>query len=247
MKKIAILALLLSIGVQLYAQNIGHIQYKQTLKLDFQMEMPEGIDLSGMLPENQVFYKDLFFDQDQSLYKDAKENESIDTKMENEDGSIKIMIQTDETEEILFTDLNAQKSIHQQGFMGKYFLIEETLTKSKWKLTGEKIMYLDYECHKAISTNDEGETIAWFTPSIAVQHGPNGYNQLPGMILMLSTPNQTLEIMATKVTLDEAYEEKISAPTKGEKMNKEEFEKIIVEKTKEMQDMYGGKGVIIRN
>ncbi len=108
-------------------------------------------------------------------------------------------------------------------------------------------MYLGYECQKATSSSEEGETVAWFTPEIPVQHGPSSYNQLPGAILMLSTPEQKMEIMATEVILDESHQKEIKAPTKGKKVTNEEFEKIIEEKTKEMEEMYGGQGIIIRN
>ena len=160
---------------------------------------------------------------------------------------MQIKFETTNEEDILFTDLKEKKSVHKRDLMGKAFLVEDIIKKTKWKLTGEKLKYLGYECQKAISTDGEKEIIAWFTPQIPVQHGPSSFNQLPGMVLMITTADQSMEIKATEIVLGSEFSEDIKMPTKGKKVSNEEFIEISEEKMKEMQEMMGGEGFIIKN
>lgn len=239
------------------AQTSGLIKYTETMKMDFSvMEgLPEGIDLSELLPESTSLNKELYFDGNQAVYIDSKSNESQNVEFESEDGSMKMEFDFGgDHEEIYYTDQESKMITHQTGFMGKDFIIETPIEKSKWKLTGEKVKYLEYECHKAEmlipgASEDEEEkrVVAWFAPAIPVQLGPSGFSQLPGAILMVSVDGDKHEIMATSVDLSIEPSEKIKLPTKGEKVTKEEFEKIIAEKEKEMNEMHGGSAIIIRN
>lgn len=245
MKKVIIIAMLFLNSTPNYAQTEGKITYKEINKLE--IDLPEGldIDLGEFLPESQSTYMELFFNKHQAVYKNGINNESGDSEMESDDGSIKIMIQHDDTEEILYTNLLEKKTVHQKGFMGKNFIVKETIPSIKWKLTGEKVKYLGYECQKAVSINDEGETIAWFAPEIQSQHGPRHYNQLPGAVLMLSTPDKKLEIMATEINMCTQSDEIIQVPTKGKEVTESEFEKIMKERTKNLQEMFGGQSSFI--
>ncbi len=256
MKNNTLLTLLLLLTISLTslsAQKAGKIKYTETIKMEFDIQAPDGMDLSSMLPESTSFNKELFFKNDQSIYVDAKNNESGDVEMESDDGSFKIVIQMDEAEEIFHTDLKQKVLTQQTGFMGKDFLIVEALEQPKWKLTGEKVKYLGYECMKAemqvkAQTDKEKDKhiIAWFAPSIPVQVGPAHYNQLPGAILMLSENGDKREIRATEILLDIDPTEKIKKPTKGKKVSSAEFEKIIEEKEKELKELHG-EGIHINN
>ncbi len=229
------------------AQDSGQIKYKETIKLDIQMDLPDGIDLQGMFPESQTVYKDLLFTKNESVYKDAAENENTDQEMSSDDGSIKIVIQQSETDDILYTNISEKKTVHQTGFMGKEFRIIEKIERAKWRLSGEKIKYLGYECQKAVMIDEEDqEVIAWFTPEISTQVGPSHYGLLPGAILMLSTADKKLEIMATEIVLKDVSSD-IKIPSKGQKVTQEEYKKIVEEKTKEMEEMMGGRSIIIGN
>lgn len=234
----------------LFGQPSGVITYAEVTKLE--INGVEGVDFGDMLPSEMSSTKALYFDSAASVYKDAEEFVREDIEMESDDGSFKMVIGTSETEEILFTDLNAKKSIQQTGFMGKEFLIESDLSKSDWKITSERIKYLGYVCQKATKTeviepmsgSDEGpierEVVAWFTTEIPVSVGPNSYHQLPGAVLMVSVDDGKTEIKATEVDLAKSVMDHITRPTKGQKVSQDEFEKIMIEKMAEMQEMYGG-------
>ena len=77
--------------------------------------------------------------------------------------------------------------------------------------------------------------------------GPDSYNQLPGVILMISKDNGKKEIKATKVSLENPAEEIFELPKKGIKVTQEEYDIIVEEKTKEMLKEFGVKdGTVIK-
>ncbi len=226
------------------AQSSGIISYISTQKLEIKMDdMPEGVDLSGMLPTSRSATKELIFNKNESVYIDGKE-EVEDTEFTSDDGSFKMVIMESDVESRLYNNYKTKLRVSQEDFMGKAFVINETSPKYNWKLTKEKIKFLGYECTKATTTNEEDEEIvAWFAPAIKTQAGPDGYGQLPGAILMFSLDNGKIEIKATKVDLKEV--DKIEIPDDGKEVTGEEYEKIVEEKMKEMAKEYGGNGTIL--
>ena len=238
-------AFIICMMTSLNAQKSGVITYQETMKLDIQIDdAPAGVDLSGMLPSSRSVSKILTFDGNKAEYADGKE-EREDHEFTSDDGSIQIVFAEDEHENKLYTDYKEMVSLNQQGFMGKAFVINEPMEKTKWKITGEKVKYLDYECIKATTTDEEGrDIVAWFAPAIPIKAGPSGFGHLPGAILMLSRGDQELEIKATNVELKEVDE--IKKPKDGKKVSKEEYDKIVEEKIKEMEKEYGGRGIMIR-
>lgn len=228
-----------------FGQTSGSILYQETIKLDIQFDdAPNGIDLAGMLPESRSVSKKLMFHADESIYLDSGDTPE-DTEISSDDGSIQIRFAVSDIESKLYTDYKNNICLDQQGFMGKTFIINKPIEKIKWKITPEKVKYLDYECMKATMTDEEGkEVVAWFAPGIPVKAGPAGYGQLPGAILMLSKGDKELEIKATKVELGDVDE--IEKPNDGKEVTKAEYDKIVEEKTKEMEKEYGGHRIMIR-
>ena len=244
-KNVLLLCVSFLISNGINAQKSGVINYQETMKLKFELDdAPAGVDLAGMMPTERSVTKQLIFDNNESLYVDGGEAVE-DTEITSDDGSIQIVFGGSEIESRLYTDFENKTSLDQQGFMGKAFIIDRPVEKIKWKITPEKVKYLDYECMKATMTDEEGvETVAWFAPAIPVKAGPAGYGQLPGAILMLSKGDKDLEIKATSIELKEI--KAIEKPNDGKKVSEEEFDKIVEEKMKEMEKEYGGKGIMIR-
>lgn len=231
------------------AQVSGTIEYKMDIKMDFSgegFEALEGIDLSDMLPESTSSYKTLNFDGPVTTYTNSGKTESEDTTMESDDGSIQMVFQTSEDESILHLDHKTKKSTEQTSFMGKTFLITQDLEAPKWKITNEKVKYLDYECTKAITEGEidkEGnpkEVIAWFTMQIPASVGPDSYYGLPGAILMLSIDGEKTQIRATEVSLTKPDTKSLEKPTKGKKVTAEEYVELIRVRTEEMRENAGG-------
>jgi len=231
-----------------YAQKSGIITYtekvvfeiKSVTEKDGEEQTPEqkkrSEDFRAMMPKDQSFQKELRFIGNLSLYQDKKGDERENLNMETDDGSFRIVFLTDETEDILYCDFAEKTKTYQTGIMGKSFTIEDELNPIKWKLTGEKIKYLDYECMKAVYEDTEKEKfiVAWFAPQIPVQAGPDKYHSLPGAVLMVNENDGKKEIRATKIELLDAAEVELTKPSKGKKVSQKEFNQIEEEKIKEM-------------
>ncbi len=145
--------------------------------------------------------------------------------------------------------------------MGKQFLIEDTLEKPEWKLEKETKNIGQYTCFKATLTeeveersfqriNGEGGeeevkkvtkvTTAWYTLDIPVQHGPDEFWGLPGLVLEVN--DGKMSMMCTQVVINPKEGVTIEIPTKGKKVNEADYEKISEEKAKEMMERYNTGG-----
>jgi GLPGLI family protein len=247
---------ILFISASSQSDTSGTIDYKELVTFEISLD---GVDsaqaamIAMFMPKEQTFYKQLFFDKTQSLF---IQNDSI-TRAENEarmkkmrmDGGPMIRMQTEGDDSQLYIDLTKNTSLQKQTFMDREFLIEEKIDSPKWKITGKQKKILDYMCIEATTTIDSSLVTAWFTPQILNAIGPNGLNGLPGAILEVEMDNGMLHFVATKVSLKPLNKKDIIRPTDGKKVTKEEFEKIVAEKEKEMEEIYGkgdGNNVIIK-
>ena len=236
--KLILLFINVMIGQLLFSQVEGKISYTETFKLDFEIE---GIDeeMLSMIPKSQSMKKELLFNRKESVFQNEKGEAPEDIDMSSDDGSFQIKIMMDDdVETILYKNLKSKEIKHQKGIMGKAFLVSDKLEKIKWKITDEKIKYLDYECQKAILETEDKFVVAWFTSQIPVQVGPSIYHGLPGAILMVSIDEGDIEFKATNVDLKKLEEGTIKAPSKGKKVTEEEYNKIQKEKEEEMRKMH---------
>ncbi|WP_179008904.1 GLPGLI family protein [Winogradskyella forsetii] len=84
------------------------------------------------------------------------------------------------------------------------------------------------------------EVVAWYTPQIPVNQGPDDFWGLPGLILEVNADRTT--ILCTKIILNPEEKEIIEKPEKGDEVTQEEYNDIITKKMEEMREMYGGRG-----
>lgn len=84
------------------------------------------------------------------------------------------------------------------------------------------------------------EVVAWYTPQIPVNQGPDDYWGLPGLILEINADRTT--ILCTKIVINPEEKEEIDKPKKGQKVTQEEYNEIVTKKMEEMREMYGGRG-----
>lgn len=86
----------------------------------------------------------------------------------------------------------------QSKLLGDNIYTKEEIKKD-WIITNESKLIDNYLCYKATSvnriTNKAGQfnfpITAWFCPTIPYQYGPNGYGNLPGLILEIQIRNVT--------------------------------------------------------
>lgn len=77
---------------------------------------------------------------------------------------------------------------------------------------------------------------AWFTPEIPVKTGPADYYGLPGLILELSAGRTTM--LCTEIVLNPEEAVAIDVPNKGKEVSRDEYNKIIKEKSEELRERF---------
>ncbi len=247
------------------SQNIEGVATYQTQRhVDFKMDSTSGIgdEMQKMLQKQlrKQFQKEfkLTFNGEEAIW---KENVSLDKPQGPSSSGMSIVVSGIGGDDYaLYQNVTEQKYTEQNDLMGKQFLVQDKLEKPEWKLEKETKNIGQYTCFKATLTeevekrtfqkiNGEGEeeikkvtkvTTAWYTLDIPVQHGPESFWGLPGLILEVN--DGEMSMMCTQVVINPKNGVSIDIPTKGKKVNEEEFEKISEEKSKEMMERYNGGG-----
>lgn len=243
MKKLFLLAA--GLGCFLFAQaqqNSGVVVYEQKTNMHKRMkDMTE--EIKAMIPEFQTVQKELLFADNKTLYRTLK---AEDMEMEGESDGGKFQIRMTMPEEFLFRDYTAAQKTEQREFLGRKFLIKDAITPMPWKVTGEQKVINNFPCMKAVMTNEEKEQEieAWFTPTIPLKGGPEGFSQLPGMVMMVSINDGEVLYTATSVEFKAIDPEVLAEPTDGKEVTQAEFDRIVKEKMEEMGG--NGKGAVIK-
>jgi GLPGLI family protein len=95
--------------------------------------------------------------------------------------------------------------------------------------------------------NEKQSVVAWYTEQIASSAGPDNYFGLPGLILYVDIDNGT--IVYSPVKLEPLSKDvAVKAPTKGSKITREEYRKLMQQQFQGMggRTGSGGQQVIIR-
>lgn len=255
MKKLFIIPCLLGLIYAGYAQNTaGTITYTETIKMDIDLGGDVDVHSEGnvsaeqigsMIPKEQHVQKVLYYNADAALYTNDKKKVEENNNMERNDGGMHMVFKVAVPEDVVYTSVRDAQRIEQRDFMGRKFLITSALEAPKWKMTGKQKVILNYPCQEAVMVKDKDTLTAWFTPAIPVPVGPQGFRGLPGMVLE-AQQNSQLHIMADTVKFGTGNDKLIVKPKGGKKVTKEEYEKIVAEKQKEIEENGGNDRVIIK-
>lgn len=167
------------------------------------------------MPKETVSYFNFTSDGTRSLYKRTKEAE-VPRGM---------WWQPFADENVVYNDYHAGTTTSQKPVFEETFLVQDSLTKIKWKLTPDTRVIAGFECRKAIGIlYDTVAVFAFYTDEIMVNGGPESINGLPGMILGVGIPRLHTTWFATRVQALNSVEPKALNPaTKGKKTNKTEL------------------------
>lgn len=248
--KLQLLVIILALPLIIFSQSDqGKIIYDETVKMN--IELPEEFkdQLVGIIPDVRTTKKVLLFNTNESIYKDYEgqdENTVVETGSEESGIHMKMIIEKADNQ--LYKNFSDELIYEKQDFFGRDFLIMEDFEALQWKLISEQKEILGYSCQKAIHEKDEMIAEAWYTPQIPLSNGPMHFGQLPGMILELSIDGGETLLVATDILLGQIEDTNIEKPKKGKKVSREEFDEIVKQKTKEMEEEYGSGGnqVIIK-
>lgn len=209
-------------------KTAGIVQFDEKMNMHRNLP-PDAADMKSMLPEWQIHKSELLFTASESLYRNLEAEEDDDAPQQ---GGMVIKIQRPEA--TYYRDFEAGRMTDSREFMGKAYLIQDSIAAQNWKMTGEAKEILGYNCLKATRLDTVGQRAlaVWFTDEIAVPAGPGSYGNLPGMVLEVDINNGERLLVATKIEFKKPNAKDIAAPTKGEKITENEFNKMVAERMK---------------
>lgn len=244
-----------------YSQQLSGVATYQSqrsidLKLDEKNENGLNTEMQKQIQEQlkKQFQKEytLTFEGKESSY---QQEESLAPPAPSANG---ISIKVTGDKGVTYRNLAEDLFIKESEIMGKPFLIKDNPKKPQWILKKEVKNIGTYTCFKAEIIQEYQEssfdeetgarvdsitktrtTTAWYTLDIPVEHGPDEYWGLPGLILEVT--DGEFSLMCTKVVLNPREEVKIVRPKKGKEISQEEYNKIQKAKMEEMIERRGGK------
>jgi len=194
-----------------------------------------------MVPEFRIFKQQLFFNTNESLYKPVIEEE--DDQDDNGGGHRFRFRQRSQ----VYVDQGSGKVTSLQDFMGKDYLIDDSVKMDPWKLGTEVKTVMGYECKQAYYTNEERKQVitAWYTDKLRPFLGPDRFNTLPGAVLAVDVNNGERVLVAIKMDLRALKKNELKAPSSGEHIAPADYRKMVDERMKQMRS--NGGTVIFRN
>jgi GLPGLI family protein len=263
MTGLAFVLTILSLNAQ---QKQGTVIYDRTVKLQISFSgMPAGME--QQMPTSRTDKYELVFGNNQSIWKQAEQEDHDDGMNMGGDG-MQIRMVVAGSNDVLYNNFDNNRRVEKREMFDKTFIIEDSISKLKWKMTAESKTILNHNCMKAEAVriskrmtmnmdngkmerkeiDDTAKIVAWFAMDVPVSTGPSEFQgQLPGLILELDVRNGDQVYVAKSLT-ETADLTVIKEPTGKKKYTQEEFKK---ERDKMMKDMQqnmqnSGRGVQIR-
>lgn len=231
------------------AEGVIHYETKINMHRNIPAER-EG--MKTMIPEFRTVKNQLFFNATETLYKPVIEDEQEEW---SGGGGMRMRMTAPQSETYVNTE--SQVRTVSQEFMGKKYLIQDTLKMLPWKFGTETKTILGYECKQAYFTEEvkitmgtqeetrNVEITAWYTDKIKPFLGPDRYNTLPGTVLALDINGGERVTLAVKIENRLLKKNELKAPSSGTKVTQEEYQKMVSEQMEKMRQ--GGANVFIRN
>jgi GLPGLI family protein len=206
---------------------------------------PDRQEMKDRLPEFDIHKDQLFFTPSQSLYKSIEEEEEDDA-FADEGGGRRIRFRRLQAE--YYYDQSAAQRIIAQEFMGKKYLIEDSVTILPWKFGTETKTFLGYNCNQASYYDDDTKQhiMVWYTEKLKPFLGPEGFNSLPGTVLLVDINAGERIITAQKIEARPLVKNEIKIPTSGQRITEKDFRKMVAEQ-RQRRGAPDERGIIIRN
>ncbi|MEO6489075.1 MAG: GLPGLI family protein [Ferruginibacter sp.] len=228
----------------------GKIIYERTAQMRMMIADNDTGEQSKVQTRTDKF--ELTFGNNQSLWKQAEKETEDEPAGDN--GGVQIRMVVAGSDDILYTNIPALKRTELRVFFDKKFIVDDSITPLKWKVTEDTKTILGHLCRKATTTTitprmsmninngmmerkevqDTAVVTAWFTNDIPVAVGPAEYQgQLPGLILAIDINNGRQVFKAIEIS-DKADIASIKAPAGKKHYSPLEFRK---ERDKMMDEM----------
>jgi GLPGLI family protein len=185
-------------------------------------------------PKDVITYHEFVGDSSRSIYKPGKEA-PIDPSTGYRGVADK---------NVVYNDYVNGTSIAQKPVFEETFLVTDSLTNIKWKVTPDTRMIAGFECRKAVGILDDSIAVfAFYTDELVIKGGPEGIHGLPGMILGVGVPRLHCTWFATKVEVSDINMKVVSPATKGKKVDRINMLKAL-DKVLRQWGTYGSKMIV---
>ena len=258
----------LLVSLKAFSQDMQGIAVYQTkTKLDMNFDEsripPDRLKRIQEMMKNQLEKTyDLTFNKTASIY---KEEEKLDQPTQGR--GMRFTIFGGASSGVQYKNIQEKKSVKEEEFSGKNFLIVDELTPYDWKLEQETKMIGNYMCFKATSVyKEEKKEAIRFGPPLRENNEDdkekeekpkemvdvvitawytldipvsNGPGKYWGLPgLILEISDGNTQILCTKITMNTKEKTDLSEPTKGKEVTQAEFDEIIAKKMEEMRERF---------
>jgi GLPGLI family protein len=202
---------------------------------------PDRQEMKNMIPEFRVNKDQLFFNATESLYKSMEEEEDEDIE---EGEGVRMRFRRPQNE--VYINKNDSRRLVLQEFLGKKYLLEDTLKVTPWKLGTETKQIKGYMCKQANYYNEERKQniLAWYTEQLPAFLGPETFSTLPGTVLQVDINDGERVVTALNIEQRPLKKNELKLSPGGVKTTEAEFRKIREEQMERMRA--NGANVIIR-
>ena len=204
---------------------------------EFRMDMhrnipPDREEMKAMIPQFRTVDFELYFNQNERLFK-AKE----DVVVPGQGGGRGRGFGMRTPRSQFYMHAVEMERVVYQEFMGRNFLITDTISLGPWRLGSEYMDILGYRCQMAwyVDTVSNEDVTAWFTVGLLPFMGPDKYSTLPGTILALDVNNGERVWVARKIEERTIGQDDIRKPGRGEKITRQEYDKLMQEQMERMR------------
>jgi len=244
----------------------GKISYERKINMHRNLPDPQ---MKSMVPEFRTDKFELIFNENVSLFRSVVDEEAPDPFANAGGGGGGMRMNFRMPTANTYTDMAKQMQYEERAFFEKEFLIIDSLKQYKWKLSEETKTIAKQLCKKATTmitspqmrmrvsiggagnntdttantprAPKETELVVWYAENIPVSFGPDNYSGLPGVIMEIDQDNGATVTTAVEVSAKYPKKELV-APTKGDKMNRAQFQENMQKLMQDMQRGGGGRG-----
>lgn len=242
MKKLLLFISLVSVFFGSAQMKEGKVLYERTIQMQFRGNMPP--EMAQNMPRERKDRFELSFANNQSLWESVPDMEENNEPAPGEGNGNRMMMRFGGADDLTYFNFETGKQIQQKELNTKNYIVEDSIPKLNWKLTGETKSILGHTVQKAraerhsmraIMTMENGEmkrqmqpdtTIinAWIAMDIPVPAGPEFQGQLPGLILELEMNNGRIIYRALEIS-GKVNASSIKPPKGGKQITAAEFNK----------------------
>jgi len=195
---------------------------------------PEREEMKAMIPQFRTENYVLVFNSNERFYKPV-----VDLNQAATGGGRRMMFRSPKME--VYTNNETQEWIGAQEFMGKSYLIVDSITLAPWRLGSELMDIAGHRCQMAWYTDTvtNEEITVWFTLTIQPFMGPDRFVSLPGTILAVDINNGEKVWVARNIVARPLENDEIKKPSRGEKISRQDFQTMVDEQMERMRS--GGR------